>query len=641
MTTTAAPETTPFTDTGVTVDDFTEFDYVIVGGGTAGLTVAARLSEDPSVTVGVIEAGLWRPEDPKINLPIMIGQTLMNPDYDWCLQTEPQEHSNGRSYIWPRGKVLGGSSALNFLVWQRGYSGEYDDIGRLGNPGWGWDDFAGFCRKSDTFQPPSSELQKANLATCDEKVHGTDGPIQTSFSAWYTEAQRPWFDALKSLGLNNAVDGLSGKNTGLWASPATVDAKKHVRSYAANAYFAPNKDRKNLKVITGANASRLEFEKPKDGASGDLVATGVHFTVDGKSHFVKARREVVLSAGTVKSPQLLELSGVGRAEVLKAAGVEQLLELDVGENVQEHLYCTASFKLAPGHITWDKMRNDDFAKAAMETYHGDGEDRGIIASAFSGFAYVPLKQFMSAEEIQAIKDGVNRVDWSKYSKGVQEGIKMQLARLDDEECPFMEYIFAPGFFATASPPQDGQEYYSILSALQQPFSRGNIHITSSDPTAAPRIDPRYFSVDADLEILSKAVRYSSTMAEAPSLKDITVGRQDPDPEKYKTEDDFREFTKDQAVTEYHHIGSCSMMPRAKGGVVDERLRVHGTANVRVADASIIPLHVSSHIVSAVYAVGEKAAHMIKEDAAAAAATGATSGGLLSRIANDIASKLSL
>ncbi|PWZ00540.1 alcohol oxidase [Testicularia cyperi] len=609
---------TPSTKTGVEVQDFTEFDYVVVGGGTAGLTVAARLSEDPKVTVGVIEAGLWRPEDPKINYPAFIGQTLMNPDYDWCLETEPQADSNGRKYIWPRGKVLGGSSALNFLVWQRGYKGEYDDIGKLGNKGWSWEDFASYCRKSCYTEMPSSELQKANLAVCDESVHGKNGPVQTSFSAWYTEAQKSWFDALKDLGLSNAIDGLNGDNSGFWASPATLCAKKKVRSYSASAYYAPNADRPNLKVLTGALARKVIFDDAAKSTNGDLVAKGVEFSVGGTVSSVKARKEVVLSCGTVHSASLLELSGIGRAEVLKAAGVEQKLELDVGENVQEHLYCTSSFKLKPGFITWDKMRQDDFAKAAMEQYHGDGEDRGIIASAFSGFAYVPLKQYLSAEEIAQIKDDVNKVDWSKYSKGVQEGVKMQLARMDDENCPFMEYIFAPGFFATASPPADGQEYYSILSALMQPFSRGTIHISSSDPTVAPKIDPKYFSVDADLQVLSKAVKYCNEMVSHDALKSITVGRQDPDPEKYSSEDDFREFTKDQSVTEYHPIGSCSMMPREKGGVVNERLKVHGTANLRVADASIIPLHVSSHIVSAVYAVGEKAADMIREDAAASA-----------------------
>lgn len=540
------------------------------------------------------------------------------------MQSEPQKDSNGRQYIWPRGKVLGGSSALNFLVWQRGYSGEYDDIGKLGNPGWGWDDFVKYCQKSTTLHKPTSQLQKDNFATCDEALHGTDGPVQTSFSAWYTEAQKSWFEALKSLGLNNVVDGLAGKNSGLWASPATLDPKKFIRSYAANAYFAPNSSRQNLKVLTGANASKIDFEPGKEG----LVAKGVHFTVDGKDYFVKAKREVVLSAGTVKSPQLLELSGIGKAEVLKEAGIEQLLELEVGENVQDHLYCTSSFKLKPGFITWDKMRQDDFAKAAMEQYHGDGEDRGIIASAFSGFAYVPLKQYMSAEEIQKVKESINKVDWTKYSKGVQEGVKLQLARMENEECPFMEYIFAPGFFATASPPADGQEYYSILAALQQPFSRGNIHVKSKDPNEAPKIDPKYFSVDADLEVLSKAVKYCDKIVSTAALKDITVARQDPDPEKYSTDADFREFTKDQSVTEYHPIGSCSMMPRDKGGVVDERLKVHGTTNVRVVDASILPVHVSSHIVCAVYAIGEKGAQMIKDDHA-------SGGGLVSKLSRAI------
>lgn len=603
----------PYTDTGVKPDDFTEFDYVVVGGGTAGLAVAARLSEDASVSVGVIEAGLWRPECPKINYPAFIGQTPMNPDYDWCYETEPQQHSNGRKYPWPRGKVLGGSSALNFLVWQRGYKGEYDDIGKLGNSGWSWDDFANFARKSATLEKPSKGLQDAHLATYDEEVHGSDGPVQTSYSKWYTEAQRPWFEALKSLGLANVRDGLAGSNAGFWVSPGTLCPKNGVRSYSASAYYAPNAKRSNLKVITGALASKILFADAKN-AAGELVASGVEYSVGGASYTVKARKEVVVSGGTINSPHLLELSGIGKADVLKAAGIEQRIELDVGENVQDHLYTTTTFKLKPGHTTWDKMRQDDFAKAAMEQYAAGGDDRGIVASIISGFAYVPLKQYLSVDEIAKIKDEVNKIDWSQYSNGVRETVQLQLARLDDDKCPFTEFIFTPGYFATFSAPEEGQEYYSILACLQQPFSRGTIHAASSDPAQPPKINANYFSVDADLEILSKAVKYCDTITATSPLKDITVARQDPDPEKCTSDNDFREFTKDVTSTEYHPIGSCSMMPRDKGGVVDARLKVYGTANVRVADASIIPIHVSSHIQSAVYAVGEKAAHMIREDA---------------------------
>ncbi|PWN48648.1 alcohol oxidase [Violaceomyces palustris] len=608
------PQPTPHTSTGVQAADFKEFDYVIVGGGTAGLAIAARLSEDPAISVGVIEAGLWRPKDPKINYPAFIGQSLMDPDYDWCLETVPQSHSNGRKYAWPRGKVLGGSSALNFLVWQRGYKGEFDDLEKLGNQGWNWDDFSQFSRKSSTLHQPSTQLQKDNFATPDPLAHGTSGPVQTSYSLWYTEAQLPWFKAMKELGLNNAVDGLDGNNSGVWASPATVDAKNHVRSYAASAYYSPNAHRENLKVITGALASKIELGSDRD-ANGELKATGVSFDVEGQSYTVKARKEVILSAGTIKSPQILELSGIGSSDVLSKLGIDVKVESPgVGENLQEHLYCASSFKLKPGFTTWDKMRQSDFAKAAMEQYHGEGEDRGIIASAFSGFAYVPLSQYMTKEEIQGVKDKVNQVDWSKYSKGIQETIKLQLDRLEDESCPFMEYIFAPGFFATASPPKDGAEYFSILSALMQPFSRGTIHAQSTNPKDDPLIDPKYFSVDADLDVLAKGVNYCDKIVSSPSLKEIVVERQDPNPEVYKEEKDFREYVKDQSVSEYHHLGTCSMMPKDKDGVVNERLKVYGVANLRVADASIIPFQISSHIQAAVYAIGEKAAHMILEDA---------------------------
>ncbi len=240
------------------------------------------------------------------------------------------------------------------------------------------------------------------------------------------------------------------------------------------------------------------------------------------------------------------------------------------KNVQDHIYCTSSFKLKPGYITWDKMRQDDFAKAAMEQYHAEGEDRGIIASAFSGFAYVPLSQYLSADEIAAIKKDVAKVDWSKYSQGVQETVKMQLARLEDEKCPFTEFIFAPGFFATASPPADGQEYYSILSCLQQPFSRGNIHIASSDPNTPPKINANYFSVDADLEILSEAVKYCETITTTSPLAEITLARQDPSLKNTAQTTTLGVYKGSQRhrVPPYRKLLHDA---KGKGGVVDARL----------------------------------------------------------------------
>lgn len=524
---------------------------VVVGGGTAGLALASRIAKSSPLTVGVLEAGLWRPDDDKINMPAFIGQSLMQPEYDWQYMTTPQEHSNNREYAWPRGKVLGGSSALNFLVWQRGHKSEFDAWASMGNKGWDWKGLEPFFKRSATMLPPSTQLQKDNFAGIDETTHGSDGPVQVSYSAWYTEPQKKWMTAMKELGINSNIDGLRGDNSGVWASPATVCQKTWKRSYAAPAHFEPNRHLDNFKVLCGAQATEILIEGGK--------AVGVKYTHGDKEYTVKAKREVVLSGGAINSPALLELSGVGSKAVLEKAGVPVKVELDgVGRNLQEHLYCTASYELVDGFETWDSLRQPDFAATAMKTYQSQGVDRGILASAFSGFAFVPLQKYMDGKEIGEVKDEVKKLieSDSYYANEVErQGAKEFLAQLDDESIPAIEYIFAPGYFATASAPKEGKNYFSILTALQHPFSRGEIHITSKDPKGRPTIDPRYFSVKADLKVMSKAMKYCDKVVASEHLKDLIVQRQDPEPAKYKTEEDFDEFVKDFSSTEYHHMVS--------------------------------------------------------------------------------------
>lgn len=503
---------------------------------------------------------------------------------------------------------------MNFLVWQRGAAQEFDAWEKMGpNPGWGWKSLQEYFKKSATMLPPSTQLQKDNFATIEPEMHGSDGPVEVSFSAWYTEPQKHWINAMKALGLNSNVDGLRGDNSGVWTSPATLDQKTWKRSYSASAHYEPNRHLPNFKVITAAHAKRIILTNE----GGEKRATGVEFLHDGKTYTVKARKEVVLSGGTVNSPALLELSGIGSPQVLKAAGVQPQVDLSgVGRNLQEHMYCTASFELKEGFTTWDSMGKPEFAATAMETYRGQGGDKGILASAFSGFAFLPLQKYLSPDEIKQIKDEAQeKINDKKYyaNEAERESAREFLAQLEDQTIPQMEAIFAPGYFATASAPKPGKNYMSILMAIQHPFSRGEIHITSNDALKPPRIDPRYFSVNADLKIMSKAIKWCDEIAASPSLKDLIVRRQDPDPEKYKTEKDFEEFVKDYAVTEYHHLGTCSMMPKEKGGVVDGRLRVHGVKGLRVADASVAPLMPSSHIQAVVYAIAEKGATLILED----------------------------
>lgn len=324
------------TPTGATPADIEEVDILVIGGGTAGLALAARIATSSSLSVGVLEAGQWRPDDPLINIPAMIGQNNSGEDYDWGLKTLPQPNSNNREYVWPRGKVLGGSSALNYLVWQRGHTQEFDSWEKLGNPGWNWESLAPFFKKTATVLPPSSQLQKDNFAGIDEKIHGKDGPVQVSYSAWYTEPQKKWMTALKELGFNHQVDGLSGSNSGVWLCPASVDAEKGTRSYSASAHFAPNKDLSNFKVLCGAHTKEILLDGKK--------AVGCKYEHEGKEYSVKARKEVVVSGGTVNSPQLLELSGIGNPAILKQAGIRLKHKLPgVGQNLQEHLYVTSSY----------------------------------------------------------------------------------------------------------------------------------------------------------------------------------------------------------------------------------------------------------------------------------------------------------
>ncbi|CAO1620533.1 unnamed protein product [Parajaminaea phylloscopi] len=598
-------------DTGVAPQDFKEFDIVVVGGGTAGLALASRIATSSQLQVGVLEAGQWRPDDEKINYPAYIGQALMNPDYDWCYETVEQKHCKGRRCIHPRGKVLGGSSALNFLVWQRGHSAEFDAWEALGNSGWSWKDLIPYFKASGTVRAPSTELQTSNFATLQEEVHGSNGPVQVSYSAWYSEPQKHFLGALKDLGLNKNVDGLRGENSGVWVSPSTVCQKTWTRSYSASAHFSPNQGRDNLKVLCGAQASQIVLD-------GDR-ATGVRFLHNGKEYTVKARREVVVSSGSINSPQLLELSGIGSPRALEAAGVEVKVPLEgVGHNLQEHLYCGSSYEIKDGSQTWDRLRNStDFAAEALRQYQSQDVDRGIIASAFSGFAFLPLSKFMSEAEVAKVKEEVQGLvgnESSYYANELErDTVCHYLKQLDDPSVPAMEYIFAPGFFASASAPKEGKDYFSILSALQHPFARGTTHITSKDPLAKPAFDPRYFSVRSDLTILAKAVKWCDEIAKSASLKEYIVARQDPLPGKYESQAEIEDWVQDNVNTEYHSCGTCSMAPLAKGGVVDERLRVHKVRGLRVADASVIPLMPSSHLVAVVYAIAEKAAAMILED----------------------------
>ncbi|KAF2489807.1 glucose-methanol-choline oxidoreductase [Lophium mytilinum] len=311
-----------------------KFDYLIVGGGTAGLVVAARLTERPDITVGVLEAGPAAVDDPIIKVPGRFGESL-GTEYDWQFETVPQPGLNGRRIPWNRGRVLGGTSALNFMTWNRGNRQDYDAWEELGNTGWGWDSLLPFFKKSETFDEPSAEHQSRHHTQFKSEFHGSNGPVRTVHSKEYSMPHQYWHATLDRLSTRTNTSHFSGSNLGAFTTLTSVDPDTRTRCSSATAYYLPNSSRENLVLLTEATVLEINIEK--DGRD-EWAAKGVKFIHAGQAFVAHAGCEVILCAGSVQSPQLLELSGVGSPDVLEAAGIPlKVCNPNVGENLQDHM----------------------------------------------------------------------------------------------------------------------------------------------------------------------------------------------------------------------------------------------------------------------------------------------------------------
>lgn len=586
-----------------------EFDYLVVGGGTAGLVVAARLSEDPAVRVGVLEAGQYIPDDPNINVPGYFGRTIGNPALDWGFLTVPQKDANGRLIYHPRGKMLGGSSAMNFMTLGRGSEAEYDAIEALGNPGWNFKEFQRYFSKSETATPlPEDKAEKYGARVV--APAGTDGPISRAYPGWFSDLHVPLIDAYKALGIDVNVDPNGGKNDGFTTISSSITPGKSTRSYSVTGYWEPYAHRENLVLVTGACATKVTTTK-----RGELVvATGVEF-VHGpegeETEFVaKAKREVVLSSGTFQSSQLLELSGIGQRRVLEAADIPIQLELNgVGENLQDHVYVPTMYEVTPDHETLDVLHEPEIHAREWEKFETKGE--GMYAATHSAFSFLTLDAFAEADEAQQVRAALDSEAPHYSSDGGKKlhGFLKEWMAPGEKAQAQAEIIHYPGFFPNpVTRPTPGHRYQSFLPALMHPASRGTSHIISSDALTKPAIDPRYMSAPADVELLAAAVRFVERLSKAGPMGSRVIGETMGPRE---TGEDAKEYVKNKFEPVYHPIGTCSMLPREDGGVVDPELKVYGTANLRVVDASVLPIHLSCHIQSTVYALAEKASDIIK------------------------------
>lgn len=500
------------------------------------------------------------------------------------------------------------------MMYVRGSKQDYDDWSAFGK-GWSWSSMAPYFRRHETFDetrgglPSDVDITKYNVSS-----HGKSGGIQTSFNDWRSPLERSFIEAGKQASgmMASPQDPWGGDHMGFFSSLATVDRKlqKGTRSYAATAYLLPNIQRPNLCVLTEALAMKVLLQ--------GNVARGVRIQHSGQTHDILAAREVILSCGVYKSPQILELSGIGDPSILAKAGVPCTIPLPgVGASLQEHVLTAAVYELKDGTSSFDAVRHPNIMQEHHEMYKKDA--KGIFGAATSGMGFLPYSQLVSATELEQTCRKI--LEFQAKTAFERKQLDQVVKQLKSKNSSNIQYILMQGTmntdevagnqgkFAKQLTEKD-RDGFSIVSCLEYPASRGTVHITSSDPAQNPEVDPAFLNQDADVDALAAALSFSDKIAQSPALKNKIHRRAYP-PENINLQDRAAasEIVKDFCMTEYHPCGTCAI-----GQVVDEKLKVLGVQGLRVVDASVFPGNISGNILSTVYTVAEKAVDLIKEDA---------------------------
>lgn len=473
-----------------------------------------------------------------------------------------------------------------------------------------------YMRKAENFTEPSARVQALLSTEVDSSNYGHKGPSQASFTRYVSKQVQNWIPALKTLGIAGNNEPLAGKNVGASVQPANVNPTNYTRSYSAPAYYYPNQGRKNLSLLPNAVVQHLNWATSDKRKGALKTATGVTFENGGNYYNVTAKKEVIISGGAVNSPQILELSGVGKKSVLKAAGITTVIENDnVGENLQDHTYSYVTLKAEAGTTTLDSLRwNTTFASEQAALY-GAGKV-SILEETVPSIAYISAETLLGDKTEAAIKKAVS------YVKSVKAPYKATLQKQLDflqkypDTISQMELIGVDGYFAgVASGFEAGNNYVTFLSASQHLFARGSVHINSKDPSVQPTIQPNYYNNDFDATVAVEAIRMLRKIGNTDEYSYANGGEVVPGSD-VQSDAEILAFLKGTGgtTTEYHPCASVSMLPYNKGGVVSPKLLVYGTENVRVIDASIIPLHVSAHIQRTVLGVAEYGSKLVLDDA---------------------------
>ncbi|KAI8182184.1 hypothetical protein K4K51_001215 [Colletotrichum sp. SAR 10_75] len=592
------------------------FDYVVVGGGTAGLVVASRLTEDPEVRVLVVEAGSDQSANPLVLTPGLVAGLYGKEEYDWNFTSVPQAGLNNRRINQSRGKMLGGSSGLNFMLMLYPTRGVLDAWGALGNDGWDFDSLAPYFRKfASDHPPPQSAKDIVGLGYHDDALNG-NGPLQVSFGEGYSAMNTAWMSTFEKLGLGMTGDPRGGKAFGAFQNPCSIDPETKTRSYAANAYYTTEVSRRpNLIVLTEALVKKINFNT----TSGDAVATGVQVVAkNGEEKDISAKNEVILAAGALQTPQLLELSGIGGRQHLERHGVPVIVDNpDVGENMQDHPVVCQSFEVSDGVPSGDVLRDANILNALVGQYQATRG--GPLGQSTISSAYTPLADGSGLVQ----KEGKTSLFESHKDQIETSAAKLVRSLVESPNEPTCQYLLFPSqitindhpaSMAEYILPSHPENYITVMTVLNHPFSRGCVHITSPDFNDLPAWDPRYNANPLDLELLARNVQFVEKIVGTEPFGGLIKAGGKRLPEiKGSDLESAKEIVRQRQISIFHVSGSCAMMPREQGGVVDDRLRVYGTKKLRIVDASIFPIEPSGNIQSTVYAVAERAADLIKQD----------------------------
>jgi choline dehydrogenase len=520
------------------------YDYVIVGAGSAGCVLANRLSADPAVSVALIEAG-GRDKKQEIQIPAAFSKLFKTP-YDWNFTTTPQKHATDREMFWPRGKMLGGSSSMNAMMWVRGHQADYDG---WGIDGWSYADVLPYFHKMER-----------RIGSNYDNTYGTEGPLYIEDLRDPNPLTKAFLDACGEAKHKPLHEMNEPDNTGYAQVPVTQHRGR--RWSAADAYLHPVSKRPNLTVISNALVEKVVTTSTEDGPR----ATGVSYRLaDGTTAVASANREVILAAGAIGSPHLLLLSGIGDPDQLSAAGVDLVARsLEVGRNLQDHL-AAGWIVHTPTPVTLiDAEKISQVVKYLITR-------KGMLSSNVAeAVAMVHTEPGLDGPDIELLFAAV----------------------------PFLDHGFT-------EPPGHG---FTVASILLQPRSTGTITLTSADPTVAPEIDPAYLTDDDDLRRLIAGLKIAQEILRSPAIA-AHVGAP-MRPEQEPTDDaGFEAAIRQYAETLYHPVGTCRMGDD-DASVVDADLRVRGVAGLRVADASVMPRIIRGHTNAPAIMIGEKAADLI-------------------------------